>query len=218
MKEIKEDQNKWRDAPFSWVRGCNIVEMSILNLIYRFNAIPKKIPMCYFKYNTLIIKFIWKDKRSRIANTILKNKTGGIISLNLKTYLKAIIVRAVGFSSKESACDADDVGSIPGLGRSPGEGNGNPFWYSCLKNTMDRGAWGSPSGLQRVGHNLATKHHQNIKSLEKNEQTDQQKRKERLEIDPHKYSQLSFAIGMKQLDEERTTFFNKWARIIGYPH
>jgi len=46
-------------------------------------------------------------------------------------------------------------------------------------------------------------------SLENNEHIDQQKRKERLEIDPHKYSQLIFDIGMKQLDEERTTFFNK---------
>ena len=34
-----------------------------------------------------------------------------------------------------------DLGSIPGLGRSPGEGNGNPLQYSCLKNPMDRGAW-----------------------------------------------------------------------------
>ena len=37
--------------------------------------------------------------------------------------------------------DVRDVGSIPGLGRSPGEGNGNPFQYSCLENSMDRGAW-----------------------------------------------------------------------------
>ena len=42
---------------------------------------------------------------------------------------------------KESACNAGDLSSIPGLGRSPGEGNGNPFQYSCLKNFMDRGAW-----------------------------------------------------------------------------
>ena len=42
---------------------------------------------------------------------------------------------------KESACKAGDPGSIPGLGRSPGEGNGNPLQYSCLKNPMDRGAW-----------------------------------------------------------------------------
>ena len=42
---------------------------------------------------------------------------------------------------KESVCNAGDLSSIPGLGRSPGEGNGNPFQYSCLKNFMDRGAW-----------------------------------------------------------------------------
>ena len=43
--------------------------------------------------------------------------------------------------SKESACSAGDPGSIPGLGRSPGEGNGNPLQYPCLENLMDRGAW-----------------------------------------------------------------------------
>ena len=42
---------------------------------------------------------------------------------------------------KESACTAGDPCSVPGLGRSPGEGNGNPFQYSCLENFMDRGAW-----------------------------------------------------------------------------
>ena len=40
-----------------------------------------------------------------------------------------------------SACNAGDPGSIPGLGRSPGEGNGNPVQYSCLENPMDAGAW-----------------------------------------------------------------------------
>ena len=44
-------------------------------------------------------------------------------------------------SSKESAWNAGDVGLIPGSGRLPGEGNGNPLQYSCLENTMDRGAW-----------------------------------------------------------------------------
>ena len=38
-------------------------------------------------------------------------------------------------------CGAGDLGSIPGSGRSPGEGNGNPLQYSCLENPMDRGAW-----------------------------------------------------------------------------
>ena len=53
--------------------------------------------------------------------------------------------------SKESACSAGDLGWIPGLGRSPGEGNGNPLQYSCLENSMDRGTAGLQSmGLQRV--------------------------------------------------------------------
>ena len=42
---------------------------------------------------------------------------------------------------KEAACNAGNLGLIPGLGRSPGEGNGNPLQYSCLENSMDRGAW-----------------------------------------------------------------------------
>ena len=46
-----------------------------------------------------------------------------------------------GSDGKESACDAGDPGSIPGLGRSPGEGHDNPLQYSCLENPTDRGAW-----------------------------------------------------------------------------
>ena len=46
-----------------------------------------------------------------------------------------------GSEVKVSACNAGDLSSIPGLGRSPGEGNGNPFQYSSLENPMDRGAW-----------------------------------------------------------------------------
>ena len=46
-----------------------------------------------------------------------------------------------GSDGKESACNAGDLSLIPGLERSPGEGNGNPLQYSCLKNPMDRGAW-----------------------------------------------------------------------------
>ena len=46
-----------------------------------------------------------------------------------------------GSDSEESACNARDMGSIPGLGRSPGEGNGNPLQDCCLENPMDREAW-----------------------------------------------------------------------------
>ena len=64
-----------------------------------------------------------------------------------------------GSDGKESACNAGDPGLIPGLGRSPGEGNGNPLQYSCLENPMDRGAWqaivhgvtNSQTRLKRLG-------------------------------------------------------------------
>ena len=60
--------------------------------------------------------------------------------------------------SKESACNAGDPGSIPGSGRSPGAGNGNPLQYPCLENPMKRGAWqATVHGVARVGHNLVTK-------------------------------------------------------------
>ena len=54
-----------------------------------------------------------------------------------------------GSDGKESACDAEDLGSIHGSGRSPGEGNANPLQYSCLGNPMDRGAW------RATGHGVA---------------------------------------------------------------
>ena len=59
---------------------------------------------------------------------------------------------------KESAFNAGDLGSIPGLGRSPGEGNGKPLQYSCLENPMGREAWqATVHGVTRVGHDLVTK-------------------------------------------------------------
>ena len=59
---------------------------------------------------------------------------------------------------KESACHSGDPGSIPGSGRSPGEGNGNALQYSCLENPMDREAWWvTVHGVARVRHDLVTK-------------------------------------------------------------
>ena len=56
---------------------------------------------------------------------------------------RVTLYRRLPYSSddKESACNAGDLGLIPGSGRSPGEGNGNPLQYSCLENPIDRGAW-----------------------------------------------------------------------------
>ena len=59
---------------------------------------------------------------------------------------------------KNLPASAGDTGSIPGSGRSPGRGRGNPVQYSCLENPMDREAWWSTiHGVTRVGHDLATK-------------------------------------------------------------
>ena len=67
-------------------------------------------------------------------------------------------------SDKESACNSGDTGdtsSIPGSGRSPGEGNGNPFQYSCLGNPMDRGIWrAAVHGVTRIRHDFVTKQQQ----------------------------------------------------------
>ena len=68
-------------------------------------------------------------------------------------------------SGKESASQAGDMGSIPGLGRSPGEGHGNPLEYSCLGNLMDRGAWWAVvPGVAKVW-DLVTKQQQPPNSL-----------------------------------------------------
>ena len=64
--------------------------------------------------------------------------------LDSLTFLTPTLILLQWLHGKKSACisgAAGDVSSIPGLGRSPGEGNGNPLQYSCLENPMDRGAW-----------------------------------------------------------------------------
>ena len=58
-----------------------------------------------------------------------------------RTYYLVLIIQSGVSGGKESSCNAGDLGLIPGLGRSPGEGNGNPLQYSCLEIPMDRGAW-----------------------------------------------------------------------------
>ena len=66
VKEIKEDTNRWRNIPCSWIRRINIVKKSIqLKAIYRFSAIPIKIPMAFFpKIGEITPKFVWGYKRS----------------------------------------------------------------------------------------------------------------------------------------------------------
>ena len=76
-----------------------------------------------------------------------KNQTLMVLSSPMEQYILYTIycVYHMGFpgssDGKESARNAGDLDSIPGSGKSPGEGNGNPLQYSCLENSMDGGAW-----------------------------------------------------------------------------
>ena len=68
-------------------------------------------------------------------------------------------------SGKESACWAGDAGSIPGSGRSSGGGNGSPLLYSCLENSMVRGAWRAAVQGLTVGHDLVTEQYCHFTSV-----------------------------------------------------
>ena len=65
MKEIKEDINRWRDIPCSWVGRVNIVKMTVLpDAIYRLNAIPIKLSVAFFtEFEQKVSQFIWKHRR-----------------------------------------------------------------------------------------------------------------------------------------------------------
>ena len=91
---------------------------------------------CLFKS---LFCFLWKSPSLKPFSLYPSQKAAGTL-----VHLSSALGRRGfpgGSGSKESACNAGDLGSVPGLGRSPGEGNGNPPQYSCLKNSMDRGAW-----------------------------------------------------------------------------
>ena len=66
---------------------------------------------------------------------------GKVMSLLFNMLFRLLVACTGGSDDKASACNVGDLDSIPGLGGSPGEGNGNPLQYSCLENSMDGGAW-----------------------------------------------------------------------------
>ena len=115
--------------------------------VYLSSLVPILYPWNYIKLHPTL--YLWNYIKLHKTTHVSIQLIETWVSISFPELLRLIEATTLNLAwdfpgvldSKGSACSARDLGLNPGMGRSPGEGNGNPLQYSCLKNSMDRGAW-----------------------------------------------------------------------------
>ena len=113
MKEIKDDTNKWRGIPCSWIGRISIVKMTILpKAIYRFNAISIKLPLAvFYRTRSKNLKISLEIQKTLISQSNLegkkkkKNRAGRIRFPDFRLYYKAIVIKTIWYRHKNRNID-----------------------------------------------------------------------------------------------------------------